>query len=487
MQKNISKKYSYEDIQNLFAEVNYTLKSTEYKYNTKLSYSCDNGHEGSILLKNFVCGQRCKKCAVIKLFDNKKNKWEEIEKYYIENECVLMSKKEEYKNMHSVLTFKCKHGHEDSISYNLFKVRKNKCKSCFNISVGKEPNNTNNSITKNIPKVEHKRKTSIETIRKDFSDFNCILLSDEYEGYDEPLLYKCPMLHECSLSYHKWKMSKTKCSTCGRIESGNKQKFGYDFVKQKFLDSGFELLEDTYINKKQKLRVKCKNEHIFAITFDSFYYAKNGCSTCSQKKKHTLEEVKKEFENFGYVLLSDSYKDNKQKLEYKCEEGHLNSMRFNDFKSGYRCPTCMNSKGETMICNILDKLHINYSKEHCFKDCVIKKPARFDFFVENKYIIEYDGLQHFQSIDFFGGEKEYQKRKKSDCIKSLYCVNNDIPLLRISCFEFEKSETENIINNFLEQLKNKEQSVPIIMFSNKSLYTYIIDEIHNLKKIVLYY
>lgn len=482
--------YSYEDIQKLFTEANYILISTEYKYKTKLLYKCNNGHEGSILLKNFVYGQRCKKCATIKILNNKKNNWENIEKYYMENDCELLSKKEEYKNIQSLLKFKCKQGHESLLTYSLFQQRKDKCKSCFNIKVGKEPINNTNVVIANKEVEKRKcRKTSIETVRKHFSDFNCMLLSENYEGCDKPLLYKCPKLHECSSSYRVWKRSHYKCATCGRIGSGNKQKFTHDFVKQKFEDSGFELLETTYINKKQKLKIKCKNEHIFNMTFDSFYYAKNGCSICSQTKKHTIEEVKKEFQNFGYILLSNFYKDNKKKLEYKCPKGHINSMRFNDFKTGYRCPTCMDSKGEMAISNILDKLNMQYSREHCFINCVIKQKARFDFFVENKFIIEYDGLQHFQPVDFFGGEKEYQQRQFSDCLKSEYCVNNNIPLLRISCVEFEKSEMENVINNFLEQLKIKEPCVSIVMFSNKNLYAYIQNEINKLNtknKIVLY-
>lgn len=56
---------------------------------------------------------------------------------------------------------------------------------------------------------------------------------------------------------------------------------------------------------------------------------------------------------------------------------------------------------------------------------------RFDFYIKNKYIIEYDGKQHFQAIDFFGGEEEFYQRREHDLIKNKYCFDNNIPLIRI--------------------------------------------------------
>ena len=46
--------------------------------------------------------------------------------------------------------------------------------------------------------------------------------------------------------------------------------------------------------------------------------------------------------------------------------------------------------------------------------------------------IEYDGIQHFEPIKLFGGEKEFLKTQKKDRIKNEYCINNNIRLIRIS-------------------------------------------------------
>jgi hypothetical protein len=45
--------------------------------------------------------------------------------------------------------------------------------------------------------------------------------------------------------------------------------------------------------------------------------------------------------------------------------------------------------------------------------------------------IEFDGKQHFQPIEHFGGLKAYESLKINDKIKENYCEDNYINLIRI--------------------------------------------------------
>jgi hypothetical protein len=60
--------------------------------------------------------------------------------------------------------------------------------------------------------------------------------------------------------------------------------------------------------------------------------------------------------------------------------------------------------------------------------------------------IEYDGIQHFEIIDHFGGLERYNKQKMKDKIKDDFCYENDIKLLRISYIDFDN--IEDILNNY---------------------------------------
>lgn len=144
-----------------------------------------------------------------------------------------------------------------------------------------------------------------------------------------------------------------------------------------------------------------------------------------------------------------------------------------EFIRGVRCPTCSRkqSKGEKFIQSILDSKQIIYESEYIFNDCKYDKPLRFDFFFElnsEKFCIEYDGIQHFQAIDAWGGEEGLELTQHRDSIKNEYCENNDIHLLRIPYTE-SFDNFESIINNFI----NKRSTT--IPQGSKSKYSETID------------
>lgn len=100
--------------------------------------------------------------------------------------------------------------------------------------------------------------------------------------------------------------------------------------------------------------------------------------------------------------------------------------------SGRGCPRCNDSFGEKAISKFLDKYNINYYKEHKFKDCRNIYPLRFDFYLPfMRTCIEFDGIQHFQPVEFFGGNESYEKLKVNDSIKNEYCEDNFIDIIRI--------------------------------------------------------
>jgi very-short-patch-repair endonuclease len=56
-----------------------------------------------------------------------------------------------------------------------------------------------------------------------------------------------------------------------------------------------------------------------------------------------------------------------------------------------------------------------------------------DFYLPDyNAVIEYDGIQHYQPIETFGGEKAFKSTKIRDEIKNTYCRENGIKMIRIS-------------------------------------------------------
>ena len=56
----------------------------------------------------------------------------------------------------------------------------------------------------------------------------------------------------------------------------------------------------------------------------------------------------------------------------------------------------------------------------------------FDFFIDNKYVVEYDGSQHFTYSDRGWDTQEHFLRvRASDIEKNAYCFKRNIPIIRI--------------------------------------------------------
>jgi len=121
------------------------------------------------------------------------------------------------------------------------------------------------------------------------------------------------------------------------------------------------------------------------------------------------------------------------------------------------CPFCrsLKSKGESKIAKFLDNKAINYQRQQRLSSCRNKNPLPFDFALLNKNnligFIEFHGIQHYKPISFGSKKLDSKQNLKNvqhhDKIKRNYCNNNNIPLLEIPYWDFNK--IDNIINQFL--------------------------------------
>ena len=89
-------------------------------------------------------------------------------------------------------------------------------------------------------------------------------------------------------------------------------------------------------------------------------------------------------------------------------------------------------KEKTKISLFLEENNIKFDRQHRFDNCKYKRKLPFDFYLPKYNIcVEYDGIQHFESIKYFGGDKKLKYTKINDEIKTKFCNNNKIRLIRI--------------------------------------------------------
>lgn len=113
------------------------------------------------------------------------------------------------------------------------------------------------------------------------------------------------------------------------------------------------------------------------------------------------------------------------------------------------CPRCKMSLGCIIIETLLQENNIDFQKEYVIYDTYngeLMQKYRFDFFLPSyNIIIEYDGEQHSKPIEYWGGLEELKATQRRDKIKTNYCLDNGITIIRIPY-----THTDIIIDDLLE-------------------------------------
>jgi len=207
----------------------------------------------------------------------------------------------------------------------------------------------------------------------------------------------------------------------------------------------FDYSKVEYITAKSKVEIICKEHGSFWQTVDNHLKGR-GCLICSGKQTSTtldfIEKAKKVHEdNYDYSKVS--YLNAKSKVEICCLEHGSFFQVPNSHLHGKGCPKCKSSRGEQEIRNHLQNINATFVEQYRIKECRNKLPLPFDFAVfENEklsYLIEFDGIQHFLPVNYFGGVERLYGTQKNDSIKTKYCIDNNIKLVRIKYNEEIKS------------------------------------------------
>lgn len=152
-----------------------------------------------------------------------------------------------------------------------------------------------------------------------------------------------------------------------------------------------------------------------------------------------------------YIYNNVKYKNSRSLIKIICPKHGLFIQRADTHLAGMGCPSCWKSKGEMVIEDFLKRHRITFTKQKRFNGCRLKRMLPFDFYLPRYNVcIEYDGMQHFESIKYFGGEPKLVISKLRDKIKTKFCRKNRIHLLRISY-------KENIIQSLKKFFKNELQ------------------------------
>ena len=120
------------------------------------------------------------------------------------------------------------------------------------------------------------------------------------------------------------------------------------------------------------------------------------------------------------------------------------------------CGCSKESLGEKRVREILEKLQWSFISQYKFPDCKNIRELPFDFAIFDGErllgCIEYQGDIHYKTTGGWNTSERLQENQKRDLIKKEYCQQNNIPLLIIPYWDYDKIDTNYIKKGLLNGL-----------------------------------
>ena len=408
---------------------------------SKLKFECTKGHTWSVKLYTILQGRGCAKCAGLRITTEDFI----INLKEIHGDTIGLVEGQKYKNRKDKLRFKCvveNHPKFYAAPSNII-FNKSGCPECKKDKLRKAFSYTADEI---YNKIEKKFKGRI-----------IALPNQIYKNQDTRWLMRCQ-----DESHPNWKSSigtilnseyKYGCRLCMGENPVNSYKEIEDLIDENF-EGRIKLtkVHGTRFLKSSEVTVFClkhKKAHTEKLSNILKSYGCLDCGEENRRKNRRIDEealLSKVFEThreFITVVNPDEYVNTDTKIKFLCHKKRHGVFEATPHSviSGSGCPVCRMSKGERKILFWLRDQNISHEYQYRVNKHKGKGVFIFDFLLtEHNIAIEYDGRQHFEVVERWGGEEAFITIQKLDKLKDEFSRRNGWEMLRISYLDFDKTE-----------------------------------------------
>lgn len=378
-------------------------------------------HEYSVMINNFRQGRRCPQCNLKSKTKKLKYSHEQfLEKINEINygEYILL---EEYRGSKQKIKVKHKCGYIfNAIPHSLLKTNKY-CRNC-------------------LPQCNFRTHDEFEVIFNQIKGLEYTLL----EKYSNSRTKIKVRHNNCGYEYKitpSSLLSKNGCKKCSGLIKITEEEILMRLNNNTKFEKEY-LIESVNVEEKSITVIHKICNYKYNPNFNNLLLGLSRCPKCFGNYKRSQKEIEEEIKNISnekYELVSIF-----EKMHEKIKIKHLEcSYIFETTAASFiyqcaRCPFCLGSRSnkEKEIENFLNLKNINFKTQYKIKNCKNIRPLPFDFAIFNDnndlvLLIEYNGEQHYKSINHFGGQKKFKKQIINDQIKLNYCKDNNINLLVI--------------------------------------------------------
>ena len=176
-----------------------------------------------------------------------------------------------------------------------------------------------------------------------------------------------------------------------------------------------------------------------------------------QPKGNVINLIGKKFGHLTVISRQGSDKRGEALWECECDcDAHTHLIVLgSNLRTGHTtsCGCERRSKGELAVAKLFNDNNISFKQEYKAFKFANGKWASYDFYVNNQYLIEYDGETHYNyNLHGWHNKQQLLAQQERDVIKTQWCKDNNIPLIRIPythlkdlCIDDLKLETSEFI------------------------------------------
>lgn len=276
-----------------------------------------------------------------------------------------------------------------------------------------------------------------------------------YTGIFNKIKVICPIHGVFEITPNNFINQHKGCPKCGHIEKWNKRgrMTTEEFIKRAKGIHGnkYDYSKTNYKGYRDKLCIICPEHGEFWQT-PCNHLIGSGCPHCANNIKYSTKDFiikAQKIHGNKYNYSKVDYINAKSGVRIICPEHGEFLITPNNHLKGEGCPICKSSYLENETKNILTDKNINFIRQKKF-DWLINDKTNYklslDFYLPDYNIaIECQGKQHFEPIDFFGGDAKFIYYKELDDKKRNLCKANNVNLFYINYDDNIKDKINEII------------------------------------------
>ena len=216
----------------------------------------------------------------------------------------------------------------------------------------------------------------------------------------------------------------------------------YYFVEKSSIihNNKYDYSRVRYVNGRTSVCIICPKHGVF-YQKASLHLRGSGCRKCFNEETgirttKTAEDfllIANDVHKGRYDYSQMQYVNRKTPIKIICPKHGPFIQTPKDHIRGSGCPMCNNSVLEDMVTSLLKRNNIPFIPQQTFDWLTHNGTLRLDFYLPDYEIaIECQGLQHFQSVEFWGGQEGLKQTMARDEIKRLLCEQKGIKMLYFS-------------------------------------------------------